>query len=98
MTDEGLIEIQRLLNTISHGDLELRAKLYNGNIAKIEIPYIKKYKLDYSRAMAYYMEKLRDAQALGKDSVFTITTDVRAGGNIYLMDSGYDSKTFKIEP
>jgi hypothetical protein len=98
MNDEGLIEIQRQLDAISHGDAEIRVKVYNGHIAKVEIPYVKRMKLDYTKALAYYMEKLRDAQTYSKDTTFTITTDVKQGGTVYVMDSGFNTKIFKIQP
>lgn len=98
MKDDGLIEIQRQLNAITHGDAEIRVKVYNGRIAKVEMPYSKKMKLDYTKALAYYMEKLRDAQVHGKDTTFTITTDVKQGGTVYIMDTGFNTKTFRIEP
>ena len=98
MNNEGLIEIQRLLDTINHGDVEIRAKIYNGNVAKLEIPYVRRHKLDYSRSTAYFIEKLRDAQIQGKDTTFTLTVDVKQGGAVYIMDTGYDTKTFKINP
>ncbi len=98
MNDDGLIELQRILNSISHGDAEIRIKKFNDKIAKLEVPYIKRHKLDYSRAVAYFIEKLRDAQVHGKDTTFNLTIDVKQGGHVYVMDSGYTTKVYKINP
>lgn len=97
MNDEGQIEIQKVLNNIMYGDFEIRGKMHNGQTAKVEIPYSNKIKCNFTKAAAYYVDKLKDAQMNGKDITFNITTDIKPNGDIYIIEHGYIEKSFKIK-
>jgi hypothetical protein len=96
--DQGLIELQRILDSIAYGDFQITGKKHNGQVSKLEIPYNQRFKFDFNKAAAYYIDKLREAQMQGLDITFNITTDIKPNGDIYLVDNGFIEKTFKIKP
>lgn len=96
--DKGLIEIQRILDSISYGDFQITGKKHNGQVSKIEIPYNQRHRFDFNKAAAYFIDKLREAQVQQLDTTFNITVDIKPNGEIYLIDNGYIQKSFKIKP
>lgn len=97
MNDEGLIEIQRLLASIEYGDFEIRGKMHNGQVAKIEIPYSNKIKCNFTKGASYFVDKLKDAQINSQDTTFNLTTDIKPNGDIYIIEHGYIEKSFRIK-
>lgn len=98
MKDDGLQEIQELIRAIGHGDFTITGKMFNHQVAKIEIPYSQKYKLDFTRAASYFIDKLKEAQVKGLDITFNLTVDVKPNGDIYLIENGFTERAFKVQP
>lgn len=96
--DMGLVEIQKLLQQVSFGNLEVRVKMHNNQVAKLEVPYSQNFKMNYTEAAAYFLEKLRNAQTQGVSTTFNITTEIKPNGDIFLQDNGYITQSFKIAP
>lgn len=96
--NDGLIEIAKILQNINHGEFNISGKMYEGQIARVSVPFTNKYKFDFVKAGAYFIEKLKEAQQHRLKTTFTITVDIKADGTIYLMDNGYVEKIYKVEP
>lgn len=95
---EALMQMQRLMDAVEYGEIQFSVKKHNSQIAAVSAPYSKNLKVDYTKAMAYIMEQLRDAQLSKKTGSVTFTITFTNGNIKQLAEVGYITENFKIAP
>lgn len=96
--EESYIELQKLIDQVDYGEVQLGIKKHNHQIAEISVPYSKTIKADFTKAYAYIMEQMRDAQLEGRSGSMTFTITYKDGNLKQLAETGYINKKFRVVP